>query len=91
MPRRQLPAGQQVVALRLFFILVTWIFIVPTSVILANTIFEEIICRVNNEIITSSDYEEARNLIKRQLSQDQELNSIEKKTQVLKEREKNLL
>ena len=77
--------------LRLFFILVTWTFIVPTSFILANTIFEEIICRVNNEIITSSDYEEATNLIKRQLSQDQEINSSGKVAEVLKEREKHLL
>ena len=77
--------------LRWFFILVTWTFIVPTSVVLANTIFEEIICRVNNQIITSSDYEEARNLIKKQLSRDQEVNSSGKMTQILDEREKNLL
>ena len=76
---------------RFFLILVIGFFIVPTSFVLANTIFEEIICRVNNEIITSSEYEEAKNLIKRQLSQNQEATSSEKLTQILDERQKLLL
>ena len=38
-----------------------------TLTIKAGTVFEEIIARVNNDIITKSDYEKARDLIQREL------------------------
>ena len=66
------------------------ILLLAGSSLLAQTIFEEIICRVNNDIITRSEYQEARDLLKVQ-AQRQEKLSGEKLAQAVKEREKHLL
>ena len=55
-----------------------------------TTIFEEIICRVNNDIITKSEYEGAINLLKGQARAQQKL-SGEELAQAVREREKDLL
>ena len=55
-----------------------------------TTIFEEIICRVNNDIITKSEYEGAINLLKAQARAQQKL-SGEELAQAVREREKDLL
>ena len=55
-----------------------------------TTIFEEIICRVNNDIITKSEYEGAVNLLKAQAQAQQKL-SGEELAQAVREREKDLL
>ncbi len=58
---------------------------------LAETIvFEEIICRVNNDIITKSEYEEAVNLLKLRVQARQKL-SGEELAQAVSEGEKDLL
>lgn len=55
-----------------------------------TTIFEEIICRVNNDIITKSEYEEAANLLKLRVQRQQKL-SGEQLAQAVSEGEKDLL
>ena len=55
-----------------------------------TTIFEEIICRVNNDIITKSEYEEAANLLKLRTQRQQKL-SGEQLAQAVREGEKDLL
>ena len=55
-----------------------------------TTIFEEIICRVNNDIITKSEYEEAVNLLKLRTQAQQKL-SGEELAQAVREGEKDLL
>ena len=55
-----------------------------------TTIFEEIICRVNNDIITKSEYEEAVNLLKLRTQRQQKL-SGEQLAQAVREGEKDLL
>ncbi len=58
---------------------------------LAETIvFEEIICRVNNDIISKSEYEEAVNLLKLRTQNRQKL-SGEELAQAVREGEKDLL
>ncbi len=75
---------------RLSHLVLAGIVLLSASSLLASTIFEEIICRVNNDIITSSEYQEAKNLLQIQ-AQRQEKLSGEKLAQALKEREKHLL
>ncbi|MDE2666420.1 MAG: peptidylprolyl isomerase [Acidobacteriota bacterium] len=55
-----------------------------------TTIFEEIICRVNNDIITKSEYQEAANLLKLRVQRQQKL-SGEALAQAVREGEKDLL
>lgn len=55
-----------------------------------TTIFEEIICRVNNDIITKSEYEEAVNLLKLRVRAQQKL-SGDDLAQAVREGEKDLL
>ena len=55
-----------------------------------TTIFEEIICRVNNDIITKSEYEEAANLLKLRVQGQKKL-SGEQLAQAVSEGEKDLL
>lgn len=55
-----------------------------------TTIFEEIICRVNNDIITKSEYEEAANLLKLRVQAKTKL-SGEELAQAVREGEKDLL
>ncbi|MYC81963.1 MAG: hypothetical protein F4X19_07725 [Acidobacteria bacterium] len=55
-----------------------------------TTIFEEIICRVNNDIITKSEYEEAAHLLKLRVQGQKKL-SGEQLAQAVSEGEKDLL
>lgn len=55
-----------------------------------TTTFEEIICRVNNDIITKSEYEEAVNLFKLRVQSQKKL-SGEQLAQAVREGEKDLL
>ena len=55
-----------------------------------TTVFEEIICRVNNDIITKSEYEEAVTLLKLRTQSQQKL-SGEALAQAVREGEKDLL
>ena len=55
-----------------------------------TTIFEEIICRVNNDIITKSEYEEAVSLLKLRTQAQQKLSGDEL-AQAVREGEKDLL
>lgn len=55
-----------------------------------TTTFEEIICRVNNDIITKSEYEEAVNLLKLRTRSQQKL-SGEELAQAVRKGEKDLL
>lgn len=55
-----------------------------------TTIFEEIICRVNNDIITKSEYEEAVTLLKLRVQARQKLTGDEL-AQAVREGEKDLL
>ncbi len=75
---------------KLFHLALAGILWLPGSSLQATTIFEEIICRVNNDIITRSEYQEARNLLKVQ-AQRQEKLSGEKLAEAVSEREKHLL
>jgi peptidyl-prolyl cis-trans isomerase SurA len=54
----------------------------------AGTVFEEVVARVNNDIITKSDYEKARDLIRRELQRNVSGPEMEK---ALSFQEKNLL
>ena len=55
-----------------------------------TTIFEEIICRVNNDIITKSEYQEAANLLKLRVQRQQKL-SGDALAQAVRDGEKDLL
>ena len=55
-----------------------------------TTVFEEIICRVNNDIITKSEYEEAATLLKLRVQKQQKL-SGEELAKAVREGEKDLL
>jgi len=65
--------------------------LLPLSIsLMANTIFEEIICRINNDIITSSEYENAKNIIRKSLKAEGKL-SQERLAEALDKRKNNLL
>src|SRR2546426_95184 len=55
---------------------------------MAGTVFEEIIVRVNNDIITKSDYEKSKDLIKKELQKNLSGPDLEK---ALDAQEKDLL
>jgi peptidyl-prolyl cis-trans isomerase SurA len=56
-----------------------------------KTVVEEIIARVNNEIVTLSEYENAKGSIRRETEEDCQGCSKEKIDEIVAEREKNLL
>src|SRR5436309_11222268 len=56
--------------------------------LMAGTVFEEIIVRVNNDIITKSDYEKSKGLIKKELQKNLSGPDLEK---ALAAQEKDLL
>jgi len=65
--------------------------LLPLSMsLMANTIFEEIICRINNDIITSSEYENAKNIIRKSLQAEGKL-SQERLAEALDKRKNKLL
>jgi len=70
--------------------LLTGVLLFCGSSLAETTVFEEIICRVNNDIITKSEYEEAVNLLKLRTQSQQKL-SGEALAQAVREGEKDLL
>ncbi|MCI0418121.1 MAG: peptidylprolyl isomerase [Acidobacteria bacterium] len=62
--------------------------ILPGSALSAEQVFEEIIVRVNNDIITKSDYEKSRDLIRRELQKNLKGPDLEK---AVAQQEKDLL
>lgn len=76
---------------RILQVFLSGLLLLPSSIsLMATTIFEEIICRINNEIITNSEYENAKNLIRKSLQAEGKL-SQEKLAEALGKREKTLL
>jgi hypothetical protein len=65
---------------------IVWLALIVQSP--AGTIFEEIIVRINNDIITKSDYEKSKELIKKELQKSLDGAEFEK---ALAYQEKNLL
>jgi peptidyl-prolyl cis-trans isomerase SurA len=64
------------------------VFLLGSVQLRAGTIFEEIVARVNNDIITKSDYEKARDLIRKELQRNAAGPELEK---AISYQEKNLL
>lgn len=62
--------------------------VLPDTTLTAEQVFEEIIVRVNNDIITKSDYERSRDLIRRELRKNLKGPDLEK---ALGQQEKDLL
>ncbi len=62
--------------------------VLPGNALRAEQVFEEIIVRVNNDIITKSDYEKSKDLIRRELQKNLKGPELEK---ALPQQEKDLL
>lgn len=72
---------------RLFLLTIAAGLIASPSLLPANTVVEEIVARVNNAIITRSDYEHSRDELKQELERDDPSTA----DQLFAEREKNVL
>src|SRR5438034_5575873 len=60
--------GDRVIRNKLFpFLLIATLWFTFSAQLIAGTVFEEIIVRVKNDIITKSDYEKSKDLIKKEL------------------------
>ncbi|MGH9710736.1 MAG: SurA N-terminal domain-containing protein, partial [Candidatus Acidiferrales bacterium] len=67
------------------------VFVLPFLVRASGTVVEEIIARVNNDMITMSDYQKAENSLQQEAQQDCQGCTPEKINELVAQEKKNLL